>query len=94
VTSQAIRNLIHDEILQAKQYVFDARWRILAKDLDRPEVQMALSNRRKLSGRPFRISPVNPTDKIRVLEEDLNNETQLASGLRDHNDFEMRIGGS
>jgi DNA invertase Pin-like site-specific DNA recombinase len=56
VTCHAIRKLIRDGILPAKQYVFDAPWQILAADLDRPEVQEALRGRRKRAGRPSRIS--------------------------------------
>lgn len=56
VTCYAIRKLIRDRILPAKQYVFDAPWQILATDLDRPEVQQALRRRRKRAGRPCRNS--------------------------------------
>ena len=38
VTCHAIRKLIRDGILPAKQRVFDAPWQILAVDLERPEV--------------------------------------------------------
>jgi hypothetical protein len=56
VSCHAIRKLIRDGILPAKQYVFDAPWQILTADLDRPEVQAALRGRRKRAGRPSRIS--------------------------------------
>jgi len=61
VSSQAIRKLIRDGILPAKQYVFDAPWQILTVDLERPEVQKALRNRRKRAGRPCRNSRDNRT---------------------------------
>jgi DNA invertase Pin-like site-specific DNA recombinase len=64
VPCHAIRKLINDGILPAKQYMFDAPWQILAADLQRPEVQKALRNRRKLTGRPYRISQDNRTLKI------------------------------
>lgn len=56
VTSHAIRKLIRDGILPAKQYVVDAPWQILAVDLERPEVQKALRCRRRRAGRPCRNS--------------------------------------
>lgn len=56
VSCHAIRKLIRDGILPAKQYVFDAPWQILAADLERPEVEAALRGRRKRAGRPSRIS--------------------------------------
>ncbi len=55
-TCHAIRKLIRDGILPAKQYVFDAPWQILATDLERPEVQAALRSRRRRAGRPCRNS--------------------------------------
>jgi hypothetical protein len=56
VSCYAIRKLVRDGILPAKQYVFDAPWQILAVDLERPEVQQALRRRRKRAGRPCRNS--------------------------------------
>lgn len=56
VSCHMIRKLIKDGTLPAKQYVFDAPWQILAADLDLPNVQDALRNRRKRPGRPCRIS--------------------------------------
>lgn len=56
VSCHAIRKLIRDGILPAKQYVFDAPWQILAADLERPNVQNALRRRRKRVGRPCRNS--------------------------------------
>ncbi|MCG8418795.1 MAG: hypothetical protein MJE77_12730 [Proteobacteria bacterium] len=56
VTCHVIRKLIKDGILPAKQHVFDAPWQILAEDLERPEVQEALSRRQKRAGRPCRNS--------------------------------------
>jgi hypothetical protein len=64
VSCHAIRVLIRDGILPAKQYVFDAPWQILAVDLERPEVQQALRRRRKGPGRPCRNSRDNRTLKI------------------------------
>lgn len=61
VNCHAIRKLIRDGILSAKQYVFDAPWQILAVDLERPEVQEALRKRRKRAGRPCRNSRDNRT---------------------------------
>jgi DNA invertase Pin-like site-specific DNA recombinase len=61
VSCHAIRKLIRDGILPAKQYVFDAPWQILAVDLERPEVQQALRRRRKRAGRPCRNSRDNRT---------------------------------
>ena len=61
VSCHAIRKLIRDGILPAKQYVFDAPWQILATDLDRPDVQQALRRRRKRAGRPCRNSRDNRT---------------------------------
>jgi DNA invertase Pin-like site-specific DNA recombinase len=61
VSSYAIRKLIRDGILPAKQYVFDAPWQILAADLERPEVLDALRGRRKRAGRPCRNSRDNRT---------------------------------
>lgn len=51
-TCHAIRKLIRGGILPAKQYVFDAPWQILASDLERPEVQQALSSRRQTRWTP------------------------------------------
>lgn len=56
VSCHAIRKLIRDGILPAKQYVVDAPWQILAVDLERPEVQQGLRRRRKRAGRPCRNS--------------------------------------
>ncbi len=56
VSCHAIRKLIRDGILPAKQYVFDAPWQILAADLERPEVDAALRSRRTHTGRPSRNS--------------------------------------
>ncbi len=56
VSCHAIRKLIRDGILPAKQYVFDAPWQIVAADLERPEVLGALRRRRKRAGRPCRNS--------------------------------------
>jgi hypothetical protein len=64
VTCHAIRVLIRNGILPAKQFVFDAPWQILAADLERPEVQEALSHRHKRAGRPSRISRDDRTLKI------------------------------
>jgi hypothetical protein len=64
VSCHAIRVLIRDKILPAKQFVFDAPWQILAADLERPEVQLALRRRRKRAGRPSRISRDDLTLKI------------------------------
>ena len=55
VTCHAIRKLVRDGILPARQTVPDAPWQILAVDLDRPEVQNAL-RRRARRGRPCRNS--------------------------------------
>jgi hypothetical protein len=56
VSCYAIRKLIREGILPAKQYVFDAPWQILAIDLERPDVADALRRRRKRVGRPCRNS--------------------------------------
>jgi DNA invertase Pin-like site-specific DNA recombinase len=56
VTCHVIRTLIRDGILTARQVVFDAPWQILAADLKRPEVQVALRRRRTRRGRPYRNS--------------------------------------
>jgi len=64
VTCHAIRRLIREGILPAKQYLFDAPWQILAVDLDRPEVQQALRSRGKQAGRPCRNSDDSRTLKI------------------------------
>jgi hypothetical protein len=56
VSCHAIRKLIRDGILPAKQYVFDAPWQILAADLEQPRVRDALRRRRKRTGRPCRNS--------------------------------------
>jgi hypothetical protein len=56
VSCHAIRKLIREGILPAKQYVFDGPWQILAVDLERPEVEAALRGRRRRAGRPSRIS--------------------------------------
>jgi hypothetical protein len=64
VSCHAVRVLIRDGILPAKQFVFDAPWQILATDLERPEVQQALRRRRKRAGRPSRISRDDRTLKI------------------------------
>lgn len=56
VSCHAIRKLIRDGILPAKQYVFDAPWQIRAADLERPEVESALRSRRTRAGRPCRNS--------------------------------------
>lgn len=56
VSCYAIRKLIRDKILPAKQYVFDAPWQILAADLEHPDVQRALRRRRQRAGRPCRNS--------------------------------------
>jgi DNA invertase Pin-like site-specific DNA recombinase len=61
VSCYAIRKLIRDGILPAKQYVFDAPWQILATDLERPDVTYALRRRRKRAGRPCRNSRDNRT---------------------------------
>jgi hypothetical protein len=61
VSCYAIRKLIRDKVLPAKQYVFDAPWQILATDLERPEVQDALRRRRTRTGRPCRNSRDNRT---------------------------------
>jgi hypothetical protein len=64
VSCHAIRKLIRDGVLPAKQYVFDGPWQILASDFERPEVKDALSRRRKLAGRPCRNSRDNRTLEI------------------------------
>lgn len=64
VSCHALRVLIRNGILPAKQFVFDAPWQILAVDLERPEVQQALRDRRKRAGRPSRISRDDRTLKI------------------------------
>lgn len=64
VTCHAIRRLIREGILPAKQYVFDAPWQIQTADLDRPEVQQALRRRGKRSGRPCHNSRDPQTLKI------------------------------
>jgi hypothetical protein len=56
VSCHAIRKLIHDGVLPARQLVFDAPWQILAADLERPDIQEALRRRRTRAGRPSRIS--------------------------------------
>jgi len=56
VTSHAIRALIRDGILPARQVVSDAPWQIRAADLERPEVQTALRRHRTSRGRPYRNS--------------------------------------
>jgi DNA invertase Pin-like site-specific DNA recombinase len=56
VSCYAIRKLIREGILPAKQYVFDAPWQILSVDLERSEVREALRRRRKRAGRPCRNS--------------------------------------
>jgi hypothetical protein len=56
VSCHAIRKLIRDGILPAKQYIFDGPWQILAIDLARPEVEAALRGRQPRAGRPCRIS--------------------------------------
>jgi DNA invertase Pin-like site-specific DNA recombinase len=63
VSNAAIRKLIIDGVLPAKQTVPDAPWQILAVDLERPEVQEALRNRGK-RGRPCRISRDDRTLRI------------------------------
>lgn len=63
-SSHAIRKLIREGVLPAKQYVFDAPWQILAADLERPEVVEALRSRRKRPGRPCRNSQGNGTPII------------------------------
>ncbi len=52
-SSSAIRRLIEQSILPARQVMKDAPWQILAADLQRPEVQEALRRRRVLR-RPCR----------------------------------------
>jgi DNA invertase Pin-like site-specific DNA recombinase len=54
ITCHAIRALIRDGILPARQVVSDAPWQIRAADLERPEVQAALRRRRPRRGRPYR----------------------------------------
>ena len=56
VSASAIRKLVKDGILPARQVMFDAPWQILASDLDRSDVQTALRNRRTRRGRPCRKS--------------------------------------
>jgi hypothetical protein len=56
VTCHAIRKLIRDGVLPAKQVMLDAPWQILSADLDGPAVQNAL-RRRSRRGRPCRIIP-------------------------------------
>lgn len=46
VSSYAIRRLITEGLLPARQVVKDAPWQILSEDLQRPEVQEALRRRR------------------------------------------------
>lgn len=64
VTCHAIRKLIKDGILPARQVVPDAPWQILSADLDRAEVQEALRNRRVRGGRPCRVSRDDQTLEI------------------------------
>lgn len=64
VTCHAIRKLIKDGVLPARQVVSDAPWQILSVDLDRPEVQEALRNRRLRGGRPCRVSRDDQTLEI------------------------------
>ena len=63
VSRAAIRKLIRDGILSARQTVPDAPWQILAVDLERPDVRKALRNRAK-RGRPCRISRDERTLRI------------------------------
>ncbi len=64
VGCHAIRKLIRDGILPAKQFVFDAPWQIMTADLEKPEVLKALSHRRKRAGRPCRNSRDSRTLRI------------------------------
>jgi hypothetical protein len=64
VSCHAIRKLIRDGILPARQVLFDAPWQILATDLERPEVQQALRRRSRHPGRPCRNSRDDRTLKI------------------------------
>lgn len=56
VSASAIRKLVKDGVLPARQVMFDAPWQILAADLERSEVQAALRNRKTRRGRPCRNS--------------------------------------
>lgn len=64
VSCHAIRKLIREGILPARQVLFDAPWQILATDLERPEVQQALRRRSRRPGRPCRNSRDDRTLKI------------------------------
>ncbi len=64
VSAHAVRKLIQEKILPAKQHVFDAPWQIQATDLEKPEVQEALKNRQRRAGRPCRISRDDRTLEI------------------------------
>lgn len=64
VTCHAVRKLIREGTIPARQLVFDAPWQIMAEDLDRPEVRDALSRRRRRRGRPSRISRDTRTLRI------------------------------
>lgn len=55
VSCHVLRKLIREEVLPAKQYVFDGPWQILSADLKRPEVQKALRLRRVVHRRPCRV---------------------------------------
>jgi len=63
VSVYAIRKLVDTAVLPAHQVVTKAPWRILQRDLDRPEVQQALGAYRQ--GRPRR--PRRPHDEDRNL---------------------------
>jgi len=63
VTSHAIRKLIRDGILPARQLVADAPWQIMLEDLERPAVKEIVSQRRR-RGRPSRFSRDTRTLRI------------------------------
>jgi hypothetical protein len=56
VTCHVIRRLVRDGGLPAQQVMSDAPWQILAADLERPDVQRAVLQRRSRRGRPYRNS--------------------------------------
>ncbi|HJX53362.1 MAG TPA: recombinase family protein [Polyangia bacterium] len=61
VSRYAIRSLIENGVLPARQVVKDAPWQILAADLCRPEVEQALHACDGRRHRPRRISPNQQT---------------------------------
>lgn len=61
VSHYAIRCLIKNGVLPARQVVKDAPWQIMAVDLRRPELEQALHAREGRRRRPRRISPNQQT---------------------------------